>query len=109
MFRGPDIDAGADLYHAMADAMYGVHTFIRNDRETCWVMSRDWYDRLRAKAYELGDREDPEPDPEKRVPQPGDQILGIKMTVTEDGGPPHLENPRYPQDWEPIPVPWLTG
>ena len=91
-YRGPGIDPGQGIYPAMVTALYAVPPQVRQDPATRWVMSRDWYDRVRAHAVTNG--EDPEPDPEKRVPAPGDRVLGVLITVTEDGGAPHIENPR---------------
>ena len=85
-YRGPDANSADDnLYEALAHAMYAVHPVIRQDLATRWVMNPDWYSRICR-------------DPEM-VPWPDDTVLGMKIRVTDDGGAPHLENPRFPQGW----------
>lgn len=57
-----------------------------------WVMDLNSYKRIRRAARP---GTDPEPDEEKWVPDPSDQLFGLPVEVREDGGEPHLE---YPQE-----------
>ena len=93
-FKGPKASAEGDLYHALATACYAVHPRVRQDTETRWVMDLGWYKRIRAIAVTAGDD-----DPEKWKPDPEDRLMGIRIDVKPDGGAPHLENRRYPQDY----------
>lgn len=50
-FKGPEIDTTDDLYKALVAAMYAVDPVIRhNNTHIRWVMSLDWYRRIRATA-----------------------------------------------------------
>jgi hypothetical protein len=95
-FRGPEA-AGAD-YRDLVTAYGVVHPMIRQDQGTRWVMSPDWYMRIRAIGG--NERSDPDhDDPAKWEPDPRDCLLGVPITVTGDGGAAHIENRRYPADF----------
>src|SRR5258708_15385447 len=98
-FRGPVISLGSPLYHALVDAQYAVHPAIRIESHCRWVMDLDWYKQVRRLAASF-DRRAGE-DEEKWKPDPSDLLLGMPVTVTADGGLPHLENPRYPAEVTP--------
>ena len=94
-YRGPDADMSGNLYNGLVGAMYAVHPMIRQDRDTRWVMDSGWYKRVRALAEVPADEDS---DPDEWEPNPDDMLLGLRISVTEDGGRPHLENPRHPAD-----------
>lgn len=106
-YRGPDLAAtggldltdSSDLHHGLVDAMYAVHPQIRHDSATEWVMNLAWYREVRGAARAFGDRDPDGDDPANWTPKAGDQLMGVRITVTSDGGRPHLENTRYPQGW----------
>ena len=60
---------------------------------THWVMSLEWYKAIR-RAFLPEDAGDEARDEAKWEPQPGDMMLGWKVTVTGDGGKPHLVDGR---------------
>lgn len=90
-FKGPEAsDASA---RALVAALRPVDPRIRRDPATRWVMSPHWYGRVLS-------------DPGTTVAySPPDamtgefQLLGIPVDLRDDGGAPHLENRRYPQDY----------
>lgn len=97
-YKGPQADArNSDLYGALATAHYAVHPVIRHDPQTRWVMDLDWYKRIRAAAAPRGETDPDEPD--KWEPSEYDSFLGTWITVTDDAGPPYIENRRYPAGW----------
>jgi hypothetical protein len=98
-FRGPDADTDGDVYRALILACYAVHPVIRGYGGH-WVMNLDWYKRVRAEAGMPGDD-----DPEKWEPKPDDMLLGLPVTVTDDGGAPHVENRNYPPDFDAVGLP----
>ena len=96
-FKGPEAVEDGNLYRSLTAALGVVHPMIRQDQGARWVMSRDWYMRVRAMASE---RVDPDhDDPSKWMPDSRDCLLGVPVTVTDDGGAPHIENRRYPADF----------
>lgn len=97
-FKGREASPDGDLYRALATACYAVHPMVRQDPQTRWVMDLGWYKRIRAIAVRPGTDPD-EDDPEKWKPDPEDRLLGMRIDVQADGGAPHLENRRYPQDY----------
>jgi hypothetical protein len=88
-FRGPRADGDGDLYSSLAAAYGAVPPMIRQDPQTHWVMDLDWYKQIRRIMNCADERE----------PSQMDRLLGIEITVMDDGGVPHLENRRYPADW----------
>jgi hypothetical protein len=112
-YRGPEAcpQDGSKLHESLVRASYAVHPVIRQDPATRWVMSLDWWKQIRREAvsygyggdegddvsYGYGGDEGDEDDQVK--PSPHDMVMGIRISVTADGGVPHLENPRYPQGW----------
>jgi len=95
-YCGPDLAIDADLIPGLAAALYAVDPFIRHHPQTRWVMNNAWYMKIRA---ELG--ADSGDDPESWVPEPGDCVLGTRITVRADGDRPHIENPAFAASKEP--------
>ena len=97
-FRGQEAAGDGDLYRSLVTAWSAAHPMIRQDRDTRWVMNRDWY--MRVRAIGGNERSDPDhDDPGKWEPDPRDCLLGVPIAVTGDGGAPHIENRRYPADF----------
>jgi hypothetical protein len=96
-FKGPEAGDDENLYKALMVAFAAVDPVLRHDPETRWVMDLDWYKRVRAMMMvPIGNDDE---DPGKWVPSPQDMLLAIPVTVTDDGGAPHIENRRYPADY----------
>ena len=62
----------------------------RQDSRTCWVMDLASYKQIRAECEAFNGRRT---DPDTWVPDPGDQLFGIRIEVRGHGGGPHLETP----------------
>jgi hypothetical protein len=60
-------------------------------RPVHWVMNLEWYKAIRRTFLRPGDDARDEAEWE---PQSGDMVLGWKITVTGDGGKPHLVDGR---------------
>jgi hypothetical protein len=71
-----------EVYDLLRDAEYNSSL-----RPTRWVMNLEWYKAIR-RAY-LRDDDDAR-DEAKWEPSDIDTVLGYYITVTEDGGRPHL-------------------
>ena len=108
-YRGPEISGDGNLYKELVTALYAAHPMLRlGSAGTRWVMDLEWYRRVRAEARQAGSDPDGD-DPDEWTPDPKDLLIGIPVSVTGDGGRPHLENARYPAGWPSalsIPVPW---
>jgi hypothetical protein len=75
-----------EVYDLLRDAEYNADL-----RPTRWVMSLEWYKAIR-RAFLRPD--DNDRDEAKWEPSPDDMLLGYYVTVTEDGGRPHLTDSR---------------
>ena len=84
---------GKELYDMLWNAAYDAHPSWRNLTTTHWVMNLDWYKKIR-RGFLREDASDEDRDELKWVPDPGDMVLGYKITVTGDGGEPHLVDDR---------------
>jgi hypothetical protein len=82
--------AEGELYPFLVDALYAVPPRDRMDAR--WVMDLEWYKKCRRHALQYAP--DAEDDEEKWIPSSRDELLGKPVTVTEDGGVPHLEVSR---------------
>lgn len=94
-YKGPEVHPSAegdDLYHELCSALFAVPARIRADKGTRWVMTLDWYKRLRRELPWLNDSADES----TWVPGPADTLLAKPIEVREDGGAPHIESPGYP-------------
>jgi len=58
-----------------------------------WVMNLEWYKAIR-RAFLRPDADDDASDEAKWEPTVIDTVLGYYVTVTEDGGRPHLADGR---------------
>ena len=56
-----------------------------------WVMDLESYREVRAACLAAGAVYPEGDDPEKWVPDPGDQLFAIPVEVRDGGGAPHLE------------------
>ena len=71
----------------------GTHPSWRGLPTTHWVMNLEWYKAIR-RASLPPDADDDARDETKWEPQHGDMVLGWEITVTGDGGQPHLVDGR---------------
>lgn len=92
-YKGPEADGDGEPVKATLKALSGVHPIIRRDPLTRWVMGPSWWYQLRTAAVAINGYSD------DWRPSPEDIMFGIPVEVREDGGAPHLENRRYPQDY----------
>jgi hypothetical protein len=84
---------GRELYGLLANAEYGTPPSWRHLATTHWVMNLEWYKAIRRSCLPE-DADDDARDESKWVPDPGDMILRYTVTVTGDGGAPHLVDGR---------------
>jgi hypothetical protein len=82
-----------ELYDLLRNAEYDAHPSWRHLTTTCWVMNLEWYKAIR-RAFLPSDADDEDKDESKWEPQHGDMVLGYNITVTGDGGQPHLVDGR---------------
>lgn len=94
---------GQELYDLLRNAEYDAHPSWRRLSTTHWVMNLDWYKAIRRAFLPPPAADDDEAvrqakdearDEAKWEPAPGDMVLGYGITVTEDGGTPHLADGR---------------
>ena len=84
-----------EVYKMLVKAGEGTHPAWRCLVTTHWVMDLEWYKAIRRAFLPPGlPPDDDARDEAKWDPQPGDMMLGWKVTVTEDGGQPHLVDGR---------------
>ena len=82
-----------ELYEMLVKAGEGTYPEWRTLLTTHWVMSLEWYKAFR-RASLPPDADDEARDETRWEPQPGDMLIGWPVTVTEDGGSPHLVDGR---------------
>ena len=78
-----------DIWDTLVKAGGDTHPAWRNLPTTHWVMNLEWYKKIR-RASLPPDADAKTRDETKWEPQDDDMVLGWKITVTEDGGQPHL-------------------
>jgi len=80
-----------EIWDVLVKAVGDTHPSWRNLPTTHWVMNLDWYKAIR-RAFLPPDLppDDDARDETKWEPQHGDMVLAYNITVTEDGGKPHL-------------------
>jgi hypothetical protein len=88
-----------EVYDLLRNAEYDAHPSWRRLATTHWVMSPEWYMTVRRAFLPPPDDDEDEAarearDESKWVPDPGDMVLGYTITVTGDGGAPHLADGR---------------
>jgi hypothetical protein len=98
---------GGKMTTAAPDRLSGNEVYSRLEREAdaagarldlppgalAWVMALDWYKAIRRVSLPE-DADDEARDESKWIPDPGDAVLGYRIIVTADGGPPHLTDGR---------------
>lgn len=84
-----------EIYDLLRNAECDAHPFWRRLSTTHWAMDLEWYKAIR-RAFLSPDLppDDEARDEAKWEPRHGDMVLGYHITVTEDGGPPHLVDGR---------------
>jgi hypothetical protein len=83
------VTSGKKMYDLLSHAAYDAHPAWRQLRTTHWVMNLEWYKAIR-RAFLSPDADDDARDETKWKPAHGDMVFGYDITVTEDGGTPHL-------------------
>lgn len=87
--------SGKELFDLLSNAEYDAHPSWRCLSTTHWVMNLEWYKAIRRAFLPPGLPADDEArDEAKWEPQAGDMVLARYITVTEDGGQPHLADGR---------------
>jgi hypothetical protein len=87
--------SGKELHDLLSNAEYDAHPSWRHLTTTHWVMSLEWYKAIRRAFLPPGLPPDDEArDESKWEPQHGDMVLAYHITVTKDGGAPHLADGR---------------
>ena len=84
---------GQEIHDLLRGAEHDAHPSWRGLHTTHWVMSLEWYKAIR-RAFLPSGAGDEARDEAKWEPLPGDMVLGYKVTVTGDGGQPHLVDGR---------------
>jgi hypothetical protein len=79
--------SGKDLYDLLRNAEYDAHPSWRH------LTTTRWYKAIRRASLPL-DADDEARDEAKWEPRPGDMVLAYNITVTGDGGQPHLVDGR---------------
>jgi hypothetical protein len=87
-------DSGEELYGLLQEASHRAHPSWRRLDTTHWVMGPAWYMAIRRVSVAHLPDDDEARDESKWEPDPGDAVLGYGITVTEDGGEPHLADGR---------------
>jgi hypothetical protein len=86
---------GKELLTLLCKAEDAAHPIWRRLHTTHWVMNLEWYKAIRRASLPPDLPPDDEArDEAKWEPQHGDTVLGYDITVTEDGGQPHLVDGR---------------
>jgi len=84
-----------EIWQHLVHAGEGTHPAWRCLVTTHWVMNLEWYKAIRRASLPPDLPPDDEArDESKWEPDPGDMMLGWKITVTGDGGRPHLVDGR---------------
>ena len=78
-----------DVYDLLRDVGYNADL-----RPARWVMNLEWYKAVRRAFPAVPGLGDDDADEAKWKPHPADTLLGYYVTVTEDGGRPHLAEQR---------------
>jgi hypothetical protein len=81
------------MFDLLKNAEIVPHPSWRRLSTTHWVMDLEWYKAIR-RAFLPEDADDDARDETKWEPQHGDMVLGYTITVTGDGGAPHLADGR---------------
>lgn len=111
-----DVRNPAGMYDLLGEAVRAAGPSWRQLSTTRWVMNLEWYKAVR-RAFLRPDADDEDRDESRWEPQEGDTVLGYCITVTGDGGEPHLADgrtdgaarppyllePQVPQDWPLLP------
>ena len=80
-----------EIWQQLVRAGEGTHPAWRRLPTTHWVMNLEWYKAISRASLPP----DLPPDDETRwEPQPGDMLIDWQITVTGDGGRPHLVDGR---------------
>ena len=84
-----------EIWQQLVKAGDGTHPAWRRLATTHWVMNLDWYKAIRRASLPPDLPPGDEARDEARwEPQPGDMLIGWQITVTGDGGRPHLVDGR---------------
>ena len=94
MTRTPAL-SGKEIHDLLLRAENDAHPSWRRLHTTHWVMNLEWYKAIR-RAFLPPDLppDDEARDEAKWEPQYGDMVLAYRITVTENGGQPHLADGR---------------
>ena len=90
----PDLSP-KEIWQALIKAGEGTHPAWRRLSTTHWVMNLEWYKAIRRASLPPDlPADDDARDEAKWEPHPGDMLIGWQITVTGDGGQPHLVDGR---------------